>query len=111
MATPSKKLAQSLELLHKLQAANGAAAIRKSDMMAAWSKKKPQEHIPVQPVEKAFSLANYNDPEGSEAACIVRSAKRESIFLFRIQNWLRFSPSCLPSAVCCSYVSHHCLGS
>ena len=28
MATPSEKLAQSLELLHKLQAANGAAAIR-----------------------------------------------------------------------------------
>ena len=32
MATPSEKLAQSLELLHKLQAANGAAAIRARDL-------------------------------------------------------------------------------
>jgi hypothetical protein len=32
MATPSKKLAQSLELLHKLQAAYGAAAIRARDL-------------------------------------------------------------------------------
>jgi hypothetical protein len=28
MATPSEKLAESLEVLHKLQNANGAAAIR-----------------------------------------------------------------------------------
>ena len=32
MATPSEKLAESLELLHKLQNANGAAAIRAKDM-------------------------------------------------------------------------------
>ena len=32
MATPSAKLAESLELLHKLQNANGAAAIRAKDM-------------------------------------------------------------------------------
>ncbi len=32
MATPSEKLAESLELLHKLQKANGAAAIRAMDM-------------------------------------------------------------------------------
>jgi len=32
MATPSEKLAQSLELLHKLQKANGAAAIRARDL-------------------------------------------------------------------------------
>ena len=32
MATPSKKLAQSLELLHKLQGANGAAAIRAREL-------------------------------------------------------------------------------
>lgn len=32
MATPSEKLAESLELLHKLQHANGAAAIRAKEM-------------------------------------------------------------------------------
>src|SRR5438309_10300891 len=32
MATPSEKLAESLELLHKLQNANGAAAIPAKDM-------------------------------------------------------------------------------
>ncbi len=32
MATPPEKLAQSLELLHKLQTADGAAAIRASDL-------------------------------------------------------------------------------
>ena len=32
MATPSEKLAESLELLHKLQNANGAAAMRAKDM-------------------------------------------------------------------------------
>jgi len=32
MATPSEKLAESLELLHKIQNANGAAAIRAKDM-------------------------------------------------------------------------------
>src|SRR5262252_9314344 len=32
MATPSEKLAESLELLHKLQNVNGAAAIRAKDM-------------------------------------------------------------------------------
>jgi hypothetical protein len=32
MATPSEKLAESLEVLHKLQNANGAAAIRARDL-------------------------------------------------------------------------------
>ena len=32
MASPSEKLAQSLEILHGLQNANGAAAIRARDM-------------------------------------------------------------------------------
>ena len=32
MAQPSEKLAESLELLHKLQNANGAAAIQARDM-------------------------------------------------------------------------------
>lgn len=32
MATPSAKLAESLELLHKLQSANGAGAVRAKDM-------------------------------------------------------------------------------
>ena len=32
MATPPEKLAQSLEILHKLQTANGAAAIRARDL-------------------------------------------------------------------------------
>ena len=32
MPTPSEKLAQSLEILHRLQNANGAAAIRAKDM-------------------------------------------------------------------------------
>src|SRR5271156_230265 len=32
MATPPEKLAQSLELLHKLQAADGAGAIRARDL-------------------------------------------------------------------------------
>jgi hypothetical protein len=66
-------------------------------MMAGWPKKKPHVHIPVRPAENACSLTNYSEPEGWEPACIARSAKRESIFLFRIQNWLHFSPSCLPS--------------
>ena len=32
MATPSEKLAESLEVLHKLQNANGADAIRARDL-------------------------------------------------------------------------------
>jgi hypothetical protein len=32
MATPPEKLAQSLEILHKLQASDGAAAIRAKDL-------------------------------------------------------------------------------
>lgn len=32
MASPSEKLAKSLELLHKLQNSHGAAAIRAKDM-------------------------------------------------------------------------------
>ncbi len=35
MATPSEKLARSLEILHRLQNANGAAAIRAKDMTRA----------------------------------------------------------------------------
>jgi hypothetical protein len=85
--------------------------IFKSDIMAAWRKKKPQLHIPVRLVENVFFQANWSDPQEWEVARIVRSAKRRSIFPFRIQSWLRFSPSCLPSEVCWSCVLRHRFGS
>jgi hypothetical protein len=56
MAMPPEKLAESLELLEKLQAAGGAAAIRARDLTRTH-----RERLMQATLDKAGLLARYND--------------------------------------------------
>lgn len=66
MATPSEKLAESLEVLHRLQNVNGAAAIRAHDMLRA-HRERLLKHGFLQEVIKGWYIPSRPDEVRGES--------------------------------------------
>src|SRR6516162_5338955 len=75
MATPSEKLAESLEVLHKLQNANGAAAIRARDLTRTHRERLLKNGF-LQEVMKGWYIPSRPDDRKGGVVCLLLAFRR-----------------------------------
>src|SRR6266516_5059981 len=94
MATPSEKLAESLEVLHKLQTANGAAAIRARDLTRTHRERLLKNGF-LQEVMKGWYIPSRpDDGKGESTAWYASFCRFAAAYLeHRFHKILRLSPA------------------